>query len=186
MKVFVAWIQSGRSIGVTAQRTGVREGTVSKYVREGKPSMGIPPFPQLAEECEASWALLMPNVRDALLDAYKWNRRRACAETLQIAEYLRKKVLDAAAGDELKITTARDAAKVAYAVKTLEESVTTLAVSLNLVEGEYPQPEKIEPEEPDESKEPEKEKPDVREMSEEELRKRAGADVVPMKKDGAA
>ena len=176
MTVFFAWLHAGRNATRTSELTGISVNGVCRLVNHGKKQAGIPPFKEMAQTYEASGLMFLPTAADEALRHYKWSRRKAVAQTLQICEGLRKQVRDAVLSGELKIRTPEDAAKCAQAIKQLEESVGTVAVAMNLVDGEVPAPKKASPEKPKAD--------DVKQMDEDELRKRAGADVVPIKEAG--
>jgi hypothetical protein len=140
MRVFVVWLKNGKRVDRTAEATGVTGSTVSRLANNGLPSRGIPSFNELAEEFQQRRLLLLPSILDETWKTYKWNRRKAVSQTLQICEGVRKKVLDAIADpDKVRIETVDDAVKLADALKKIEESIAVLAKSLNLVDGEPPE-----------------------------------------------
>lgn len=171
MTVFVCWLRCGRSASETSKQTGVSQQGVHRLVSKGTKSMGIPPFKVMAEEYLSSGLMFIPAVHEEVLRHYKWDRRRACAETLLICEGLRNKVLEAIMSDKLKVRTPEDAAKVARAAKDLEEAYSTMAVAQDLVKGEVAAPKKASTK---------KDTEDLKIKSVEELERLAG--VVPMKK----
>ena len=119
----------------------------------------------------------MPAVHDESLKNYKWSRRKAVAQTLQICEGLRQQIRDAVLSGELKIKTPEDAAKMAQAVKSLEESLTTTAKSMDLVEGETPEPRRASRG---------AKQLNMKSKSVDELREITGGNVVPIEKKGSA
>jgi hypothetical protein len=140
MTVFCAWLHCERVVTRASEITGVNRRTVSALVNRGNTVRGVPSFGELARMYEASGLLYMPIAHDESLKNYKWSRRKAVAQTLQICEGLRQQIRDVVLSGELKIKTPEDAAKMAQAVKSLEESMTKVAKQLDLVEGEAPEP----------------------------------------------
>lgn len=177
MAAFVVWLKYGQCNKDASRVTGISEATMARLVNYGRPRNKLPPFKKLVEQYGDTDLLLLTTAHDESLKNYKWSRRKAVAQTLQICEGLRQQIRDAVLSGELKIKTPEDAAKMAQAVKSLEESMTTVAKSMDLVEGETPDPKRA-------SRGPRKS--DMKSKSVEELRAITGADVVPVEKKGAA